>query len=1356
VNPWARAAGQGIHALNPVDAGDSPSIGGFLGNLVGGAWDVVQGVGSLIGQGVHDLVQLAHGPSALEHPENFQLFQTAKALPEALAHDYQSRYGWDDFSHGDIWGGIKEIGSGLYNNPIAYIGDALMVGGAATKAASAGRLAELEAMGARVPAIARALPSTKLLPDAMAESILGPGTREAMSLTGSATEPVRLGQSINPVTRFVQNQMYDAFSLSPKKALAWAELRNPDNPAAAIMDIGAYKRADEAQILAEARGLDILRPTFSKSLENRFTSRTMGLLGINAKNRTTSLSTTTLKYVNELDDAGKAVLPDALQGTLSIEGPSLRPTMRIIDEAFEAQYGVPAPALTDGLNRSFIEPLAKDMSPGQWTRLESTNPMSPGANPSNLAGATGTHLAVYSTEATLGDAPAILKHVEDVTGHELVAVENGFADAGSYDGYRGTFRDPKTGQISKVDVVTETLLNEQAKWASNQRQIARIESETNAIDTEINAARMADEAADVSGLEARRIVLEDELNGARASSAYTFRHTRRLMNAETAGIEYNPILQAADKINALSHMGTAAVELSHGVLTYRKMWDRAFLPMRANRHASLMNDIERDLADYFQAVTDSHASGAGLQGLAAKITGETPQEASLLGAVEIISNRLGTGHPAITKAVRELIENDIDNAITHTNVDEVIPFQTPDVMPEGLNAPEVPLHGRLATGEKTLKSNWWGTTDPVEAAKFVRQRIYALTHESIVVQGEFPSFSWKDMLAQAEGDPLQEIPTYFPHLKSSKFTGEALNFKGKQQTQLLSETARMDKNEAVLFESGLYEKDPALAYSRVYAQIAKHDETRDALFSIAEKYGRTPTEDELKAVALGIQPTGEVYLSKNGVNAMLEARKTFITIKHDAMMQGLTPEQATMDALREVSDRALRSFQEGAIAADEIYAIPAHVARLMDRFAKPFLQLPPKASFFYSSIMNGWKTAVLGLSPRWLVNNTLGNLVYMGVKDPGAIKYYLELLMSPKKRAYVEAMFGDRLTQTVYRDFMSGELSDATYAERALQSGQADLAAKLEAAGNTKAAYLAKPVRWTSRKIFHLNKVNEDAARMGVAISAAQRHAQLNWMSKVGSTWKTMGRIMDEGFGSDPREYEGIARQVDAVLGDYLRMSPAEKAIKQYLIPFYPFYRHTAMFVAKMPFESPFKAEILRQIHLIDDEMKGPLPDYMAGGQATEVAPNYWVRIGNVNPLAAVTESYAPALTNPLLSLTIQRLTGTNPFGEPWRPPPGTLVESFAGSQYEILRNPDGSFAGVQPITGTWQPPLMQQIMGMVPQYGLITGVTPFKPKSFPARAFAMSGASTFSFDQAKYAASQAQQQAQATVMGANAAVRYP
>jgi hypothetical protein len=96
------------------------------------------------------------------------------------------------------------------------------------------------------------------------------------------------------------------------------------------------------------------------------------------------------------------------------------------------------------------------------------------------------------------------------------------------------------------------------------------------------------------------------------------------------------------------------------------------------------------------------------------------------------------------------------------------------------------------------------------------------------------------------------------------------------------------------------------------------------------------------------------------------------------------------------------------------------------------------------------------------------------------------------------------------------------------------------------------------------------------------------------------------------------------------------------------------------------------------------------------------VQFGGANPLEAVTQSYAPQVTNPLAGLAIQRLTGTNPFGRDWtNEPEGGSVTLFGGQRYAIHRDGAGNVTGVQPA-GKWAPPLYESILGIVPQASLI------------------------------------------------------
>lgn len=1324
VNPLATAAGQAVHFVNPLDAGQSPSVGGFLGNLVGGVKAMVSGLGNIIGQGVHDVIQLAHGPSALNDPNNFELFNTAKAMvgftdhgfhptEGALLKDYMSRYGWNDFSHGDIWGGIKDIGTGLYNNPLSYVGDALMVGGAAAKLGEMGVLGE--SLG------------SKVLGETVAEARAGlkPVT-EAATMTGNPGEAVAMNLSTNPVARLLQDKLYSGlFEINPEKAANWAAYRNPAFGGASA-DIGAYNRANEAINLAKDSGIPVLRPVVSRAFESHGISKGLSALGISVEDKAAQTTRMIMDQVSALDASQKATLTDVIEGTATdVQAPLVRPTPRVMDPAFESQYNVPFQELTPTRDGAFAESVSKNYPRGQWRMLQDGE--TTGA-PYGMNDVLGTRVRIQSADPTLADAPTIIQDVAERTGYSVEAVKNGFADNGSWDGYVAQLRGPN-GSLVEVGVETPILAQEQAKWGN-------IAGRVEGMQAQLDAARAAEAAGNPIMSEADMAKLEDEIAAGQAMNEYSFRYTRRKVAETLGGVAYDARAQAADAISAINHNTATRVALRDG-MTFRSLWDRAFLPRRSVRWADQMTSMEKELADTYTTIIQNGGKVSD----------------AIDPTMEILDRYLGNGHPAITEAMTE--------ALMRSNVDEVIPFSVDQTVPAadqmvGLQSdvPTAPgTSGTLATGEKTILSDnsWWGpkgATDPAAGARYVMDRIRRLTHDSIVINGEFPTYTWKDMLLDAEANPMGDIPQYFPHLRKRIFNAENM-WTSKGRSVLNSESNRLAKDEAQLFEAGMYERDPAQAYARVARELTKHTDMKDVLLQAVQRYGREVTPEELQAVALRALPTAERYVSMSGINALTDARNEFIVLKNQGLMDGLDATEATTNALHQMSDAALsaaaKRLQAGEAMAEPVWALPEHIAKAFDNFGKQYLKLPTKASFFYSTLMNAWKTSVLGLSPRWIVNNTLGNLVYMGVEDPAAIRYYAEML-SASRRAYVEQMFGADVTQAVYRDFMHGEMSSQIpLSEKAAQAGMPRLSAALSNLSESRLAFLGRGVKWLSDKVFKLNEINEQAARMGMAISESQRVRMLGTMSKFEDSYAAMRDVMSNGA-LDSTEINSVINKVDKTLGAYLQLSPAEKMVKQYLAPFYPFYRHTALFIARMPFENPAKFRILTAIDQIDKEMRPYLPDYRRSSY--EIAPGMWVNLGAANPLEAVTQAYAPAITNPLLGVAIQRLTGTNPFGQQWVAP-GKVFETQSGQKYEILRNPDGSYAGVKPVTGNWEPPLTETVLSMVPQWGLVTGWSPFKQKSFPARAAGFAGVSiSHGLTAQQYAYYQALNAAQAMTAG--------
>src|SRR5512133_32855 len=102
--------------------------GHFVGNVLGDVGEIATGITGLISAGAHDLLQaglhLVPGEQGSEYKDPSYMATMARNFWPAIKHDYATRYG--------SWSGLLH---GLYNDPLSYVSDALIVAGGAGVAA---------------------------------------------------------------------------------------------------------------------------------------------------------------------------------------------------------------------------------------------------------------------------------------------------------------------------------------------------------------------------------------------------------------------------------------------------------------------------------------------------------------------------------------------------------------------------------------------------------------------------------------------------------------------------------------------------------------------------------------------------------------------------------------------------------------------------------------------------------------------------------------------------------------------------------------------------------------------------------------------------------------------------------------------------------------------------------------------------------------------------------------------------------------------------------------------------------------------------------------------------------------------
>jgi hypothetical protein len=242
--------------------------------------------------------------------------------------------------------------------------------------------------------------------------------------------------------------------------------------------------------------------------------------------------------------------------------------------------------------------------------------------------------------------------------------------------------------------------------------------------------------------------------------------------------------------------------------------------------------------------------------------------------------------------------------------------------------------------------------------------------------------------------------------------------------------------------------------------------------------------------------------------------------------------------------------------------------------------------------------------------------------------------------------------------------------------------------------------------MYNINSAIEQNARRGIFVSQAAKEVGLpNFVRSMHSTETLVKEIMQRGLRGEG-EWTQALSAANKTLGDYERFGPIEQyVVRQFMFPFYSFWRHAVKFLVKMPFEHPYKSEVLRMAGIMDQQMYKDWPDYLRtkvrlgnlGGK------DLMVGLRGLNPLSFASD-VMPLVSNlnPLLKIGIERTMGINTFtGQPFDDP-GTVFETGDGTQWVIERDGDGNPIGVHRLQSPVTPSWTQHLGSMLPQLSFI------------------------------------------------------
>src|SRR5574344_1717759 len=290
------------------------------------------------------------------------------------------------------------------------------------------------------------------------------------------------------------------------------------------------------------------------------------------------------------------------------------------------------------------------------------------------------------------------------------------------------------------------------------------------------------------------------------------------------------------------------------------------------------------------------------------------------------------------------------------------------------------------------------------------------------------------------------------------------------------------------------------------------------------------------------------------------------------------------NAFRSAIQESIRQLPEdiknyvGVAKNNNIYQIPKEVAEslMSGKSSKGGLET------LYDTMTGSFKRKVLGLSPKWFINNRIGNGIMASLKGVTpdylikAIKTSDNLLPEElKSKSLYEAektVIGrtgggspGALSSTLR--LIGGEFID-TSTLKGLQKAQAMGANVLGVPGAV--------INKVTDAAFKFNQVFEDLERKAVYLKNVDKIGK-QYIKNVGQKITTQDELLKYAV-EEPQLQEQVMKAVDDTLGDYSNMTSAERRIVRKIVPFYSWTRTITRYAMSLPETNPLRADLTAKI----------------------------------------------------------------------------------------------------------------------------------------------------------------------------------
>lgn len=512
-----------------------------------------------------------------------------------------------------------------------------------------------------------------------------------------------------------------------------------------------------------------------------------------------------------------------------------------------------------------------------------------------------------------------------------------------------------------------------------------------------------------------------------------------------------------------------------------------------------------------------------------------------------------------------------------------------------------------------------------------------------------------------------------------------------------------------LLKSGSYVKDPVEVFTRRAAQGTRYEEAQNLV------------EWAIKPAAHKVSSTDEIIPGVEGYFIPSELRRTFAThmrfddMRTDLAARGVELDNATAAALHSVVFKNMDEIVSKGITTKgaEIYAIPIELANHLDAYAK-YAFNNKAIRLFFDGPMNAWRSFVLSGSPRWTLNNLLGNTVMVALSGGANLTDVVKIgeerfkqMLNDKLGMNLDTSLLDQLHSVEGMSRVpSGFAGTVPQYNPKLGSAAESATGRIfqQIAGSPPMNFFRKLGSYNQRA----NGAIEDVFRQATYLKALEKTDIIAAAKPVmHGFWDLRKRLetMNKNGYSEGAVNSALTEMYN-VMGNYGALGPIERnVVRRFAFPFWAFTKHQGQFLARLPIENPLRAQVLNQLSQVNHDMMtdyGPIPSWLQG--ATPMAPP-----GTQGDIPFISgtgpDPFNATFSNPLgqlsppLQVLLSRLEGHNLYtGAPFTDP--NVVTPFGSDQsFRVVRDAHGNVVGTKPIEGGPTPGLLEQLLSQVPQY---------------------------------------------------------